>query len=305
VISVSPVSGSVEGNTWVTIKGSGFNPDRNAGARKTQVTFGGLPGTIDEAATDEWITVKTPSHPASKVDVAVINPDGTSDVLSAAYTFTCPPPSDADLILVVILAGALGGVIHAIRSFWWYVGNRELVWSWSLMYILLPFTGAAIATVFFLIVRGGFMDPPKDKEATLFVIAIAVLTGLFSQQAALKLADIANAVFTKPGEGKNPAPQSSESIGASGATKPPSPAVPKIDPAKGPLAGNQEVTITATGFTSVKSVSFGERAASDVKIDAATSTISAKTPAQDAKGEVDVTVQDDKDQTVKLKYTYE
>src|SRR5271165_6550953 len=32
--------------------------------------------------------------------------------------------------LTVAIAGTLGGLIHTIRSFVSYVGNRQLVWSW-------------------------------------------------------------------------------------------------------------------------------------------------------------------------------
>ena len=34
------------------------------------------------------------------------------------------------LLLIVILAGALGSLVHTVRSVYWYVGNRKLKWSW-------------------------------------------------------------------------------------------------------------------------------------------------------------------------------
>jgi hypothetical protein len=34
------------------------------------------------------------------------------------------------LFLIVILAGALGATVHALRSLAWYIGNRQLVYSW-------------------------------------------------------------------------------------------------------------------------------------------------------------------------------
>ncbi len=64
-----------------------------------------------------------------------------------------------------------------------------------------------MATVFFLVIRGGFLNTTADKETSLVIIAIAAIVGLFSQQAALKLQDIANAVLTKPEPGKNSKPQ--------------------------------------------------------------------------------------------------
>lgn len=42
------------------------------------------------------------------------------------------------LLLIVILCGALGSLVHGIRSFYWYVGNRELIWSWIGKYVIQP-----------------------------------------------------------------------------------------------------------------------------------------------------------------------
>jgi hypothetical protein len=38
------------------------------------------------------------------------------------------------LFVIVLLAGALGGMVHTLRSLYWYVGNRNLRYSWLLMY---------------------------------------------------------------------------------------------------------------------------------------------------------------------------
>ncbi len=40
------------------------------------------------------------------------------------------PGSDIkSVFLIVLLSGTLGGQMHALRLFYWYVGNRKLVWS--------------------------------------------------------------------------------------------------------------------------------------------------------------------------------
>lgn len=62
---------------------------------------------------------------------------------------------DASLFLVVIAAGGIGACIHALRSFYWYVGHRSLRRSWLLMYMYLPFVGAALALIVYLLLRGG------------------------------------------------------------------------------------------------------------------------------------------------------
>lgn len=115
------------------------------------------------------------------------------------------------LFLIVALAGALGSLVHALRSFYWYVGNRELVLSWLVMYILLPVTGAMLALIFYIAVRGGLFPQATIQQTNPFgFIALSALVGLFSVQAALKLQDIAETVFTKAGKGRESKPQVSE-----------------------------------------------------------------------------------------------
>ena len=64
---------------------------------------------------------------------------------------------EARLFMVVALAGALGGFVHALRSLSWYTGNRSLMYSWLLTYALQPVVGAALATITYVVVRGGLI----------------------------------------------------------------------------------------------------------------------------------------------------
>ena len=115
------------------------------------------------------------------------------------------------MFLIVALAGALGSLVHALRSFYWYVGNRELVLSWLAMYILLPVTGAMLGLIFYIAIRGGLFPQATIQQTSPFgFVAISALVGLFSVQAALKLQDIAETVFTKAGEGQESRPQVSK-----------------------------------------------------------------------------------------------
>lgn len=113
------------------------------------------------------------------------------------------------LLLLVLLAGALGSILHDLRSVYWYVGNRKLVRSWMAMFIVLPFAGATLALIFYLVVRGGFFSPQSTfKETSPFgFAAFAALIGMFSPQAVLKLKEVAETLLTKPGAGADPKPQ--------------------------------------------------------------------------------------------------
>ena len=95
--------------------------------------------------------------------------------------------NDVRLLLIVIVCGALGSLIHSIRSIFWYIGNRKLVVSWLPMYYLLPCSGAILAVIFYLVIRGGFFSPESSYRATspFSFAALAALVGMFSQQAVL------------------------------------------------------------------------------------------------------------------------
>jgi hypothetical protein len=298
--SVSPKAGQINCNTQVTIKGKGFKPGAS-------VIFGGVPAnaaTVDPGG--QYINVQSPAHAEGDVDLVVKNPDGTSsDIAKAAYSYSCPPASDSDLFLLVVFAGALGGVLHGLRSFAWYVGLRSLVQSWTLMYILLPFTGATIAVIFYAVIRAGLLPVQANKNTSVALIAIAVLVGLFSQQAAVKLKDIADAFLAKPASGppSETKPQGSLPPGGAPVVKPGATApVPAINPATGP-AGTP-VTITGTGMKTVKSVTFGGVPGTAITIAAdGTITVTPPTPAAGQVDPVEVVVTGDKD-PVKLSFTY-
>jgi hypothetical protein len=112
----------------------------------------------------------------------------------------------------VLLAGALGSLVHALRSVYWYVGNRDLVWSWVAMYVMLPFAGATLGLIFYLVVRGGFFSPQSSFEETspFGFAAFSALIGMFSQQAVLKLQAVAETLLTKPPAGADAKPQRRE-----------------------------------------------------------------------------------------------
>jgi hypothetical protein len=107
--------------------------------------------------------------------------------------------------LIVALAGALGGLIHAIRSLSVYVGNRQLRWSWVAYYMLLPLIGVLGGTLFYVVLRAGLFSPSTevDQASPFGFAAVAALVGLFSQQAMEKLRELAGQIFTTVDPGKD------------------------------------------------------------------------------------------------------
>ncbi len=119
------------------------------------------------------------------------------------FGFDLNLPEEARIFVVVVASGAVGGAIHSLRSLMWYVGNRNLVWSWILMYCLLPLIGALFATIFYVVLRGGLLTV-QTSSTSLNVYgfaAVGALVGLFSEQAAAKLKDVFSAMFSPAEKG--------------------------------------------------------------------------------------------------------
>ena len=136
--------------------------------------------------------------------------EGSQNMSSVTYFFWSFSTSDeVRLLAVVAMAGALGSLVHSLRSFYWYVGNHALVLNWVAMYILLPFVGSTLGLVFYFVIRGGFFSPQTTVEQTspFGFAALAGLVGMFSEQAVLKLKDVAETLLTKPRPGVNSKPQ--------------------------------------------------------------------------------------------------
>jgi len=106
---------------------------------------------------------------------------------------------EVDMLLLVLIAGALGSFAHGARSFVDFVGNRTLRASWSAWYLLYPFIGATLALIFYLAVRGGFMTTSAGstgKDVNLYgLTAISGLVGMFSKQATTKLSELFSTLF--------------------------------------------------------------------------------------------------------------
>jgi hypothetical protein len=117
------------------------------------------------------------------------------------------------LFVVVAITGALGGLIHSVRSLYAYVGDRKLLRSWLLMYLSLPFIGGGLAVVFYVILRGGLVTGTASAVNFFGFAAVSALVGLFSPEAALKLKQIFSTLLA-------PTPPERDSLNPPGASPP-------------------------------------------------------------------------------------
>jgi hypothetical protein len=205
------------------------------------------------------------------------------------FGYKFQPTLEVRLLLLVLLAGAIGSYIHASSSFVDYLGNRTLISSWVWWYLLRPFIGMMLALLFYFVFRGGFITAGVNQggEAAASFInpfgiaAMAGLVGMFSKVASDKLNEVFLTLFApKAGEGDA---QRGDKLSASI-----SPVLTAITPNSGPKEGGTPVIITGTDFLDGAAVNVGGVAAAAVIFSGATK-LTAVTPPH-APGIVDVEV---------------
>jgi IPT/TIG domain len=259
-------------NTAVLPSGFSFQSAPNAnppGSSSPPPTSGASPAVVGGPS-----ATASPATPSSSPEATAS--DGTGGSIVRLFWFSFPASDNLRLLLIIIVVGALGSLIHVMRSFYWYVGNRNLRSSWLLMYVLLPFNGAGLALLFFLIVRGGLSTQAPPTQSTLDgYAALAALVGMFSQQASQKLKQIAESFFNPAEKGKDQAIASSLKLTA-------------VQPAQGPKTGGIKVRLTGTGFSPGCRVTFGQIEATGIVM-TSESQMEVLIPAR-APGQVDVEV---------------
>lgn len=112
--------------------------------------------------------------------------------------------SSTALLLLVIIVGALGSLIHAATSFADFVGNRRFYSSWIVWYLMRLVVGSALAVLLYFAFRGGFFSGSAQSTAVnpYGLAALAGLAGLFSKQATDKLREVFTTLFrVQAGEG--------------------------------------------------------------------------------------------------------
>ena len=106
------------------------------------------------------------------------------------------------LILLAATVGAIGSFLHAATSLTDYIGNRRFLARWAAWYALRLPVGAALAVVFYLVIRAGFITSDAGSEVVnpFGIAAVAGMAGMFSKQATDKLREVFETFF-KVGKG--------------------------------------------------------------------------------------------------------
>lgn len=135
---------------------------------------------------------------------------GTQSASGRQWVFwTVRIDREPNLFIIVLLSGALGATLYVLRSFYEYVGERRLVWSWVPSYIVMPIVGALSAAVAYAVLRAGLLGTTQlgttNADGNIFGFAtVGALVGLFSKQANKKLKQVFEVVFTAEDQGDHP-----------------------------------------------------------------------------------------------------
>lgn len=164
---------------------------------------------------------------------------------------------DGRLFFVVAVAGAIGGILHALQSLSWYAGNRTLRRSWVVLYSVMPVSGAIAGVIFYIVLRAGLLTASAStSDASPFgFAAVAALVGLFLAQALEKLQDVFSTLFTPAPKGDNYTPAAADASKVTG-----------FSPERGSVG--EEVVIIGTGLAAAHAVRFNGILAPPVSVTA-------------------------------------
>lgn len=169
---------------------------------------------------------------------------------------------DNRLLAIVMVAGALGGFFHAAKSFVAFVGNQRIYVTWFWWYLVRPFSGMALATIFYFLIRGGLLtgQVSPDNISIYGIAALASLAGMFEDQAALKLKEFFTNFFKADDQRKDKLDQSNGTTGK--------PAIKSLSKQEVQSGQDAELTITGTGFVKDSTVNVADKAIETVFVSA-------------------------------------
>ena len=112
--------------------------------------------------------------------------------------FTVTTSLEIRLVSLVFTAGALGAAAFGLYGIFVHVARKDFDRSWIPWYVFRPFLGAVFALAFYVFFRAGLFStgPPSNLSIHGF-IAMALLVGMFEEEALAKFKQIADAVLTK------------------------------------------------------------------------------------------------------------
>ncbi len=136
-------------------------------------------------------------------DAAAQSAPATVAIFWGAFAVSISP--NDRMMLIAILMGVIGAMVHAMTSFADFVGNRRLARSWLPWYFLRPVIGSGLSLFFYVGFRAGLLTGSTTTSTDINpfgIAAIGGLAGMFSKQATDKLSEVFSTMFkTSPATG--------------------------------------------------------------------------------------------------------
>lgn len=104
------------------------------------------------------------------------------------------------LTIVMLLSGALGGLVQSIMNFIRTLNRRVMTYGRLVWYLFLPLPAAVLGWMFYLSIRGGVLSPDWGIGAVnpFGLAAVSALAGLFTPTALERLRWISEGLLTRP-----------------------------------------------------------------------------------------------------------
>lgn len=133
---------------------------------------------------------------ATAETVAAPTADGSIKVMTLLLWPVLITP-DTRLMWLVLFAGALGALVHSMRSYAYHLARRSFGAEWLAFYLLRPFAAAALAALLYAALRSGLLTASATIEDTntFGFVVIAGLTGLFFEQAMMRFKRVGETIF--------------------------------------------------------------------------------------------------------------
>lgn len=125
-------------------------------------------------------------------------PSDSLDTSTPVKTKTTGNPVGIDFLIVIFFTGVLGSLLHGLQSIAAFIGNKQFYAQWTIWYLIRPFVGGILAYIFYIVLRGGLISPSTSDLSQLNTygfLAIAILSGMFSDLAVQKLKSIYKTAF--------------------------------------------------------------------------------------------------------------
>ena len=297
ITSVSPNAGSTGGGDVIMITGANF-------FGVPTVLFGNAPGANVTLGDSSSLSVTTPAHGVGLVDVTLLNPDGQSATLVAAFTFSDGGFIDNSVIPVDLSGGGI--VIGPLVPGEAAGGSPNTTNEYAILSnpaptisAVTPSTGNRFGGDSITITGTNFVSTPSVKFG-----GISAMSTIYQNSTTLVVTTPANAtggsvsvVVTNPdGQG---------AIAVNGFTySTAAPTMSSITPNVGSVLGGDYITIVGTGFYGTPSITIGGASATGITV-RNSNKVTAYTPDHSA-GTVDVVLTNPDSQSVTLSsgFTY-